>query len=46
MQDDEDLVMPAPFVQPQQQIMYAEASASDTVPSQTIPLTIDQTQMY
>lgn len=45
MQDVEDLCMRAPFVLAQQPIMYAEASASDTVPSQTIPLTVDQTQM-
>lgn len=51
MQDEEDLVMPPPFhLLPSAggaptPIMYAEATASDMAPSQTIPLTIDHTQM-
>ena len=50
MQDEEDLIMPAPFQLPAQNpttqpIMYAEATASDLTPSHSIPLTIDQTQL-
>ncbi len=42
MQDEEDLVMPQPFRLPlATPILYAEATASEN----TIPLTIDQTQM-
>jgi hypothetical protein len=42
MQDEEDLVMPPPFRLPlNPPILYAEATASE----QTVPLTIDYTQM-
>jgi len=44
MQDEEDLVMPPPLLIPSAPIMYAEATASDIVPSQTV-LVIDQSQM-
>jgi hypothetical protein len=40
MQDEEDLVMPPPLLIPQAPIMYAEATASDILPSQTV-LVID-----
>jgi hypothetical protein len=46
MQDEEDLVMPPQFRLPAPApIMYAEATASEIGGQQTIPLTIDYTQM-